>query len=364
MGGVWSVLKNLARAQASAGYDVRLGLLLTPAWPHRQELVGAGLPFWEAWTPELFGTAAFSFHRWIAAPVAGWCAEICRQRSAAPVVLHYHDAWLSGCLVLPRSRAAGVVQVATFHGFAGRSALERQPIRRALHRRMAQRLVRERCTLISVDRQNLAAIHELFGLDPNAFHFVPTGVDPPDGTPSRRSPPGRPLRVGHVGTIDEGKGWRITAQAVERLIAEGRQVTLTIAGAGPETRPAREWCKDRTGFAQFLGYVPNAGAAVTPQLDVLSLPSRTEGLPVAVLEAMAAGVVVVATPVGGILDAVVHGQTGFLVERNTPAVCAALRQLSDSPDLVDRMASAALARYQERYTPTAMRLAYEHVYGI
>ena len=93
-----------------------------------------------------------------------------------------------------------------------------------------------------------------------------------------------------------------------------------------------------------------------PAFDVFALPSRYEGLPTAVVEAMASGVPVVATAVNAVADVVIPGETGLLVPPARPRLLAeAVRYLLDSPPAAARMAMAARARLGTRFTEAALR---------
>jgi len=95
---------------------------------------------------------------------------------------------------------------------------------------------------------------------------------------------------------------------------------------------------------------------VLPAFDVFALPSRYEGLPTAIVEAMVCGVPVVATAVNAVPDLVIPGETGILVPPQRPDVLAeALRYLLDSPDTAARIASAARAWVADRYDQSALR---------
>jgi glycosyltransferase involved in cell wall biosynthesis len=89
--------------------------------------------------------------------------------------------------------------------------------------------------------------------------------------------------------------------------------------------------------------------------DVFAFPARFEGLCLAVIEAQAAGVPVVATPVGGIRETVVDGETGLLVPVGDPgALAGAILRLLQEPELAARLASEARRRVRERYSEARM----------
>lgn len=102
---------------------------------------------------------------------------------------------------------------------------------------------------------------------------------------------------------------------------------------------------------------------ILPAFDVFMLPSRYEGLPTAVVEAMVAGVPVVATAVNAVGDVVVPGETGLLVPPQRPDLAAdAVRYLLDQPAVAARMAVAARARLGERFGLPALRDALAAAY--
>jgi len=101
-----------------------------------------------------------------------------------------------------------------------------------------------------------------------------------------------------------------------------------------------------------------------PAFDVFALPSRYEGLPTAVVEAMSCGVPVVATAVNAVSDVVVPGETGLLVPPHRPDLMAAgIGYLLDSPAAAARMAATARRRLTGRYAETALRDALAAAYA-
>ena len=359
--GVWSIMKALAEAQQAAGASVHLGLFLTPTWPYHEELTKGSIPYWMAPTPAVFGTAAFVFHTVFLSPLNSWIARVQRTSPGETIVLHFHNAWLSGAFVSQRIARDGIRQIVTFHGFAGQGALRVQPIRRTIHRALAGKLLKANCILTSVDAKNPIAVEELLGISRNAFHVIPNGVSIPI---YQRRPfqSGLPLNVGHVGLLVEEKGWRITAEAVSLLYRSGIPVSLTIAGFGPDEGRVREWCTRHSEFARFLGSVPDAANRVIPELDVLVLPSQLEGLPMVILESMAAGVVVLATPVGGVPSLIQDGVNGILITRDSSDIAARIQQLALDQELVQAIGAEAAGTVVREFTIDKVRSRYQLLY--
>ncbi|MGH3068820.1 MAG: glycosyltransferase [Streptosporangiaceae bacterium] len=130
--------------------------------------------------------------------------------------------------------------------------------------------------------------------------------------------------------------------------------------AGQVAAQARETPGVRMVLAGQRGNVPE----LLPAFDVFALPSRYEGLPTAVVEAMVCGVPVVATAVNAVADVVVPGETGLLVAPGRPHLMAdAVRFLLDSPEASARMAAAARARLGKRFGEQALRQALTAAYS-
>ena len=124
----------------------------------------------------------------------------------------------------------------------------------------------------------------------------------------------------------------------------------------------------RLARAQPAGRIILAGERadvpeILPAFDVFVLPSRYEGLPTAVVEAMVCGIPVVATAVNAVPDVVVPGETGLLVPPRRPDLMAdAVRYLLDRPAVAVRMADTARARLGERFGEQALRDALTSAY--
>jgi glycosyltransferase involved in cell wall biosynthesis len=159
------------------------------------------------------------------------------------------------------------------------------------------------------------------------------------------------LRIGFLGRLSPEKGTQELIAIADALYRRGAPVTLTIAGDGPD----RDWMVDRSaslveqGFVTFRGVLQDS-AAFLAEVDVLVMPSHNEGLPYALLEAMAAGCAVVAFAVGGIPEVVCDATVGVLVPPgDTERFVAELLRLSEDPASVSALGSAAAQRVRDHF---------------
>lgn len=167
------------------------------------------------------------------------------------------------------------------------------------------------------------------------------------GGPRRPRPPG-PATVVSVGRLRAPKDFLTLVRAAAKL--EPGSFRLRIAGDGPDReRLVAEI--DRLGLAaavDLLGTQPDVGSLLDAA-DVFVLSSTSEGLPMSVLEAMAAGLPVVASAVGGVPE-LVDGETGALVPPADPgALAAALARLAAEPQLRERLGAAGRRRAEAEF---------------
>ncbi len=160
--------------------------------------------------------------------------------------------------------------------------------------------------------------------------------------------------------LDPQKGLEVLVAAA----AQVPDVRFAIAGEGPE-RPALEREIARLGLGDrvvLLGRREDAPDLLAA-CDLFVLPSRFEGLPVSVVEAMAACRPVVATAIGGTDEAVADGETGLLVPAgDAAALAAAVARIAGDQGLAERMGAAGRARALESFTAEGMAAGVESVY--
>lgn len=177
------------------------------------------------------------------------------------------------------------------------------------------------------------------------------------------SPSTSPATILFVGTIARRKGLLDLLDSIAELQRRGIDGwRLEVAGSGSEAGAEEARVIGDAFRAAGLGDAlvgPIAGAALLERLaraSIFVLPSHTEGQPIGILEAMAAGLPVVATRTGGIPDVVRDGVDGFVVPVASPGELAdRLERLVRSPDLRERMGAAARVRAAERYDLSRLR---------
>lgn len=225
---------------------------------------------------------------------------------------------------------------------------------------------------VAVGEASARRVEDFYALGRGSVGSIPNFVPDP-GPPPPPGPRSGPLRLVCVGRLDPVKGHDVLLQALARV--EG--VDLLVLGEGG-TRTALEATVAELGLGDRVR-LPGWSESVPEELarhDVLVLPSRSEGWPLTVVEAMLAGLPVVASAVGSVPEVVRDGQTGLLVPKDdVDALAGALTLLRDDPLLRGRfgaagrevasrtmtaplMASAWLELWQElRSRPRARRLA-------
>jgi glycosyltransferase involved in cell wall biosynthesis len=203
--GPWSVMRELASSQLASGRYAGVGIavIVDATWPaaYRDEARDRPFAFYEASVPRTFGTAAFLLQRVRPPPWEAWISDLARRAGAQRVVVHLHNAWLSGVfLPLPHVRGVDTTVIATFHG-VNNEHFESKPVRLRIHRWMARRLLRFGARLTSVDGVNTARTEKLFGVPRSAFSVIPNGIAPFTGALRQRDPAANTFAVGHVGSL-------------------------------------------------------------------------------------------------------------------------------------------------------------------
>ncbi len=187
---------------------------------------------------------------------------------------------------------------------------------------MFHRLTRKmaRGSLVFVTGSEL--YREFAPLAGRCVNLIPSVVSEEDIFPREDTCTGKPIRLLFVGRLVPVKGLKYLFQAVKLLIDQSLPFELRIVGDGYHRGQLESLAKELglTGHINFLGRVPFGPELfhIYRESDIFVLPSLSEGIPKTLLEAMASGLPIVATRVGGVPDVVKDEETGLLVEPRSP----------------------------------------------
>lgn len=290
-------------------------------------------------------------------------------RRQQPDVLHTHTskAGTTGRVAALLSGRARPRAVHTFHGHVLTGYFD--PRREWLFRLIERTLAHATDRIVAVSEQvrddlirlriappgKITVIHYGFDLDarvsksPDAVRERRAGGDPDD------------FVIGWAGRLSEIK----RPLDLVRVAAAVPRSRLVLAGDG-ELRPAVERLVDELGLTErvrFLGYVEDMGSWYGT-FDALLLTSANEGAPVVAIEALAAGVPVVATDAGGTRTVVDDGETGYLVPVGAvDELAERIRRLADDAELRARFGAEGAARMRERFSVARMADEFDAVYA-
>lgn len=317
------------------------------------------------WLGSEFSKAGFDPEKFTLRRPLDWkCAqglvEIFRRRRVRVVHSNEFTMGFYGAIA---ARWSGLPHVITMHG--GTAFAQRWRRRVAL--RWAFRTSRAVVTVSQASRRQLSA---LLGVGEESIKVVPNGVAFTPGnrtrTRARLGVDAGEILILAVGNLYPVKGHIVLLRALASLDSAGRPWRLVIAGRGAEEATLRCFA-ETAGIAQrvqLLGYrddVPDLLAAA----DIYAMPSLSEGLPLALVEAMFAAKPVVASRVGGIPEVIEHNATGLLVPvGDAKALARGLKCLLADPERARALGEAARETASSRYTLNRMVEAYRRLYEV
>jgi len=257
------------------------------------------------------------------------------------------------------------MRVPAIHTFHGLHYTGYSPLSRPLYLTMERQLSRWSHTIINVSRSQ-----HLEGLGLRLFRpaqgvVIVNGVDIEDmeramlEAPIRRESLGLTaddVVIGCISRFDPIKRIELLVEALRRLRVRFPRLALVLVGGGGEQQRIRRLVFE-SGLSEqviFTGFLENP-ARIQPVLDLYVASSRKEGLPLSILEAMAAGLAVVATDAPGHRDVVVPGETGLLVPPEDPAALAeAVAVLLTDPARRKNLGQAGRERVRQEFSIRAM----------
>jgi glycosyltransferase involved in cell wall biosynthesis len=213
---------------------------------------------------------------------------------------------------------------------------------------------------VAVGEASARRMEDFYALGRNTVISVPNGVpDITDVSLPIDRPEGQ-MVVGSIGRLDAMKAHDILIRAIAQV--EG--VHAVILGEGDQRATLEKLAADLevSDRISMPGWVENPRSRL-PELDVLVMPSRSEGFPLAVVEAMLAARPVIATRVGSMPEAIIDGETGILIEKNdVTGLAKALKKLRNDPQLRLHLGKRAREVAVSNFTVESMTAKYEHLW--
>lgn len=307
------------------------------------------------------GVAVERFHlaHALSPAFAGWLGDTMRRHRISLAHSHEFTMAVYGAWA---SHRAGAAHVVTMHGSRYYAARWR--------RRLAMRAaVQWSGALVAVSQNLAAALSRDLWIRPSRVRVIANGVEPtPVERASLRDELGLPATATllvSVGNLYAVKGHRFLIDAVARLRHTHPDVHIAIAGRG-ELADALHAQGQHLGLSaqlHLLGLRSDIPALLAAA-DIFVLPSLSEGLPLALLEAMFAGRAIVASDVGEVRTALADGDAGLLVAPGDPDVLAqALDQLLRDPAHVQRLGERARIRAAAEYGVSQAISRYAELYA-
>lgn len=284
-------------------------------------------------------------------------AENLKERCGVPLVSILHGTFLGEARTALRQLSP---RIEAFYSLARVGRVCYHHLRRKSFIRFAD-------AIIAVSEELKRDISRIYAVDPQKIFVVPNGIDVEVFAPSRDH--GHAIRRKYgvangtrvlmtVGRLESDKGVQIAIQVLERLTTRF-DVRLMIVGQGKYQSELQSLAA-RQGLASkvtFCGFVSREGLpAFYNACDVFLMPTlREEGLPFVLVEAMACGLPVIATNIGGIPTVIDDGENGLLFPPgDTQALTALVKRLLDEAGLAEALGKAARVKAVERFSVERM----------
>ncbi len=316
----------------------------------------------------------------------GWVADELRRRSLEPVILpcrgSFELRFLQSLLRLIEEQDIDLIQshllgsnvyaalagllsgtpvVATYHGMVDISPNERfRRLKKWVMRRGIKRFV-------AVSERLMHAIEQNNLLDRSRTTVIYNGVDMYRYGTTKAWPDNGQLVIGSLGNIRQPKAYDVLLETAWRVADRYPGVRFVVGGEGKGRSLYRQLVEQRRRLGldeivDFRGFVEDS-AAFLAELDLFLLTSSSEGFSIVTIEAMAAGLPVIATRCGGPEEILEHGVDGLLVPVNDPdAIALAIVGLIEDPERAWSLARQGRQKARERYSMDRMVESYQTLY--
>ena len=277
-----------------------------------------------------------------------------------PDIVHAHG-YRPDILDLPVAKRLGVPTVSTLHGFTGGDWKLR------MYERLQFRALRHVDAVVAVS-QGVYDRVRLKGVPEQRIHLIPNAYAPStmlkgrDEARAMLQIPDDAFRIGWIGRLSQEKGADVMLNAM--AVLRDSPISLSFIGDGPdrETLSTRAEALGVKHQVHMHGMLPDA-AHYMSAFDAFVLSSRTEGTPMVVLEAMAAGLPIVATRVGGIPQMLTNAEALLVDSENPMALATATRAVYTDPAAARTRAANARLRQERDFGMEPWLKRYEALYA-
>lgn len=226
--------------------------------------------------------------------------------------------------------------------------------------------------IITVTRAQQVQLARIPYLRKKQVVVIPNGIDLPrffqpvlrERTRVESGLPAKHIVIGYIGRMVPGKGLQIFIDAAARVCAAHVESSFLLVGDGEmqlqlQARVAQLGLTDRILFTGFREDIP----ALLAAMDIFVLPSRAEGLPLSLMEGMAAGKACVTTTVGGVLELIEPGVEALVIPcGDAGALAEVLLQLLTDRAIIQSLGARAHMKAQQTFSLHSMLQAYDHAY--
>ncbi len=218
--------------------------------------------------------------------------------------------------------------------------------------------------ITAISKATLTGIQEFMAEIKDRSSVIYSGMDPPDISPESDSFAAQ--RILCIGRLIHQKGFDLAIRAFWSLRNRFPQARLTIVGDGPIRSDLEQLVAilGMSDIVEFKGSIdPETVPALMNLATMVVIPSRTEGLPMVALEAALMARPVIATSVGGLAEAVLHQETGLIIEKeNFQALTEAIAYILDNPGIALRIGQDARLRALQVFSLDNFINSYDRLY--